>query len=258
MNEQVAVEVLKEVKETLDEHKIEFWIDCGTLLGAARNGKFIPWDNDIDLGAWRKDLDEIKKACNDLVKKDFVVPYKEKMGLIVPSGITKKDCMVGIRVFDLNEEGNHVYTYMIPIHIVGRFLDSLLWVLKLRGGKTKKDYGSKLPVNFIDTLVKICNAIPSEIRKKLVDIVQTIYNKIDSIHFIAVVPGHYFKDLVDMDFYGMKIKVPRDTDGYLTYRYGEEWRNPQKKYVSGAVVRKYRYGGKDMNTHHVWDFDKDG
>lgn len=257
MNEQEGIEVLKEVKDVLDKNQIEFWLDCGTLLGAARNGKFIPWDNDIDLGAWREDLEKIYIACEELKKRGFDVPFKEKLGLLVPCGMTKGTCMIGVRIFNLNDEGNHVYTYIIPIHIVGRLLDSLLWVLKLRSGKMKQDYGSNIPAKYIDNVVKVCALIPEGIRKKLIEIIQTIYNKIDSYHFVSTIPGHYFKDLIDMDFYGMKIKIPRDTDGYLAYRYGKEWREPQKKYVSGAVTRKFRYGEKDMDTHHVWDFDKE-
>ena len=35
-------------------HNIEFWLECGALLGAVRNGKIIPRQDDIDLGAWEE------------------------------------------------------------------------------------------------------------------------------------------------------------------------------------------------------------
>lgn len=45
MDESIALEALKRVKDILDYYNIEFWLDCGTLLGAARDGKIIPWDH---------------------------------------------------------------------------------------------------------------------------------------------------------------------------------------------------------------------
>jgi len=62
VDEKAAVEALKEVKEVLDEYNIEFWLDLGTLLGAVRSGKFIPWDHDIDLDVWYKECTKIESA----------------------------------------------------------------------------------------------------------------------------------------------------------------------------------------------------
>jgi len=39
----------------LKDHSIKFWADWGTLLGALRNGKMIPWDYDIDFGMFNDD-----------------------------------------------------------------------------------------------------------------------------------------------------------------------------------------------------------
>ena len=40
MNEDVAIDALRQVKEVFDEYGIEYWLDYGTLLGAIRDGKF--------------------------------------------------------------------------------------------------------------------------------------------------------------------------------------------------------------------------
>ena len=44
-------ELLLKTKQLLDEANIEFWLTCGTLLGAYRDKTFVSWDvKDIDIG----------------------------------------------------------------------------------------------------------------------------------------------------------------------------------------------------------------
>lgn len=41
--------MLDTVVALLRKHQVHFWMDAGTLLGAYRGGRYIPWDDDMDL-----------------------------------------------------------------------------------------------------------------------------------------------------------------------------------------------------------------
>lgn len=49
-------DALLSIRDVLDAQKIPFFLACGTALGAWRNGCFIPFDEDIDLGILFSDL----------------------------------------------------------------------------------------------------------------------------------------------------------------------------------------------------------
>jgi len=57
---------LGEVKEVLDKHKIEFWLESGTLLGAIRDKDFIEWDKDIDISIKRINQHKVTEILQEL------------------------------------------------------------------------------------------------------------------------------------------------------------------------------------------------
>ncbi len=66
-------ELAKFVHELLDRHGIVHWVDYGTLLGAVREGAFIPWDTDVDFGAFEKDREAILALEPEVLAAGHVV-----------------------------------------------------------------------------------------------------------------------------------------------------------------------------------------
>ncbi len=75
-----AVMLLEKIADLLEKDGNEYWLDGGTLLGAVRDGKLIPWDHDLDLGLKYKSDEQIRNLVKSLKKKFYVrvLPFSRK------------------------------------------------------------------------------------------------------------------------------------------------------------------------------------
>lgn len=51
--------LFNEFTQIANQHHLQYWADFGTLLGCVRHRGFIPWDDDVDLGMTREDIDKL-------------------------------------------------------------------------------------------------------------------------------------------------------------------------------------------------------
>lgn len=63
----------KVIHEIFNKHNIFYVIEGGALLGAVRNNKLIPWDDDGDISVWKKDQDKIMSLASEFDKYGFVL-----------------------------------------------------------------------------------------------------------------------------------------------------------------------------------------
>ena len=82
----VMLQILLDFAAFCDQHKLSYFLDAGTLIGAVRHQGFIPWDDDVDVCMPRKDFDtfmELMRAQGDRLgehlflerPKDIVYPF---------------------------------------------------------------------------------------------------------------------------------------------------------------------------------------
>ena len=62
----------RHVFNTLQSQDVRYWLEGGSLLGAARNGDIIPWDYDIDIGIYRDDIERSEQLikCHSRAYQD--------------------------------------------------------------------------------------------------------------------------------------------------------------------------------------------
>ncbi len=67
------IEVLNEVAIVCDRHGLTWYAAYGTLLGAARHGGFVPWDDDIDIWMLREDYRKLIEYLPQELPNGFVI-----------------------------------------------------------------------------------------------------------------------------------------------------------------------------------------
>jgi len=70
-------ELLKYFLEVCDRLELNYYLICGTALGAVKYGGFIPWDDDIDVALFREDYEAfLRKAPAMLPEYIFLQNYR--------------------------------------------------------------------------------------------------------------------------------------------------------------------------------------
>jgi len=89
----VAIKLLKDTIQILDEFKIQYFLISGTLLGYVRHNGFIPWDDDIDLIVDPSIFDKLPKIIKKYNKMQiYNIPWtKWMMKICYKNGIKPEE-----------------------------------------------------------------------------------------------------------------------------------------------------------------------
>ena len=235
------VKVLQVFAEICKEHDIKWWLCSGTLLGAARHGGFIPWDDDIDVSMMKKDYKKLLKILKNIdadseyfyqciqTDPDHINLFGKflKKGERVPStDLRAKNFRYGGLGFDIFciEKSSEFAAHM------GKFF-------YLNMQNPTKYIKNKTIRHFFIRLVQLINF---GLLLPLTKLVGLIYNPENDYHY-ELGSGFYDQPfhvedifpLTTIEFEGISFPAPGNTEAYLTRMYGD-WR----KLPSDEDIRK--------------------
>lgn len=109
--------MLKIIDAICLKHKLDYWLEGGTLLGAVRHQGFIPWDDDLDIAMPRESYEAFLRIAPTELPNSMLIQTAETepgyFNLSVPMKIRDRNSLF----IELHEQGNEPYHQGIFIDV---------------------------------------------------------------------------------------------------------------------------------------------
>lgn len=252
--QKVCLELLEKVKEICKKYDIKYFADSGTLLGAVRNNKFIPWDNDMDLVMLREDYEKFLKVAEEELKAPYYLQtgYKDE-GYHTGLSKIRKSNTTAILKSQLNtrkfNQGIFIDIFPLDSTIENKILNRIQLenIFLLRKVFNLKDFKSmKIKSGSIIKKIIIVIAYPfllmsqKYLYKKMDNIAQWGNSKkskyVDKVMYRGYhhakcskkIPKSCYSESMEVPFEDTTIVIPKNSDLILTALYGDDYMTPKQ------------------------------
>ena len=226
------------------QNNIHYWLDGGTLLGAVRHKGFIPWDDDIDLGIFRKDYNKIIEVVNNnTINSDVIAEYHINFPFIKIKHKKIKD----------------LFLDLFPVDEYGEIFSNEEQLKKTKEIKkiVKKYHEKILPRHSKEQRIKL---IEQAMKKEIL-----VNNKPDDITKMQYIWGiefpHPWKNwftnynvyfpFKTIEFEGLNFPCMNNPENYLKRLYGNYMAYPKKMRIGHNIFNNKRTDKDNINIREL-------
>ncbi len=212
-----SLDMYVDVANILDKHNITYYVACGTLIGAVRHNGFIPWDWDVDLYIFSKDL----ALVNEVLSKELdskLYYYHNPTADTHPHVFKKED-----NFEDLLRDKKAVYLDLFVLYdypskkIRRKIVSSMIFIYSWVTASVIDKIQSRLLHKLLSLIPRASRAIADFVTDSESD----EYVVYTTNYYINIFKKSCFEKPIMHDFEGLKVPLPTDWDYVLRYRYGD-------------------------------------
>lgn len=239
--QKVQLELLDELMRICKAHDINYYLACGSCLGAVRHQGFIPWDDDIDVFMYAKDAEALFQYKDEFSDDFFLQNAETDPGFNMSIARLRKRGTALVEPGELDVPCHHgIYMDIYPLYY---YPESFLGRAKMifQGVCRNILLGNRPPLNHgaIVKLVGKLILLPYKnegVRNRKIlklskrirsvqdtDRLVTIFGMDISLRGITSYKTEWFGFPKYLKFEGRSVPVATNYDAYLRTRYGDDY-----------------------------------
>ncbi|MBE6794322.1 MAG: LicD family protein [Ruminococcaceae bacterium] len=245
--QKTELEVLMELDRVCRKHNLRYYIVGGTLIGAARTGGFIPWDDDIDVSMPREDFNKLLKLKDEFSSDYFLQTHKtEKECYFFYAKLRKNGTYFGEDKFEHTGIHKGIFMDIFPLDYISdkSFIQklcfksfSLINAFICSKKKTSEFLYKNMSLPFIVTFRFIQCILPLPLLYGLRSLTAKLTKAFSNKKLIASLAGFhgYPKEIsffelwaegTDIEFEGKTVRAPKEYKKLLNHMFGDYMQLP--------------------------------
>lgn len=265
--QKAILEMADDIARCCEENGINYTLGGGSALGAVRHGGMIPWDDDMDLNFFRKDLDRFLQCFEKTYGEKYWIHTPEKTknyGLLFVKIRKKGTIIQGLEDTETNECGLPIDIFPVENTFDSktlRFLHGFLCMFMKLGLSCRKMWAAR------SRMLELTKEDPSLYRSIFLKIVLGFFTALFSVDFwthgtiwccklcknegrYVVIPSgrkQFYGEIYEripyqetelVYFQGHKYRLTKSADHYLTKLYGNYHQLPPEDAREHHMVYK--------------------
>ena len=261
----LLLDMLRELDRICRKHDIRYFLSGGSMLGAARHGGFIPWDDDVDVGMLREDFERFKAVApaelderfsyqsftnrsgyhyffDRITAKSTYFASRYSDGYEMPKGFS-----VDIFVYDRVPDDPKTWRRHWKRLMNKRLFMNVRWKNAPRGeGKARLISKLLLPFLRMKSMDSYSASYDKATRKYEHSDSHTVMVPATDHIYRDMMPREWFTEVIEWKFEDVDTFMPKGYDGFLKIWYGEDYMKMLPLYKQTPYHDYYRL---DLGTH---------